>query len=422
MPDGLDPVTDSHTREPGYTGRAARGFFSREAKWSKGSTMNCELAQRIIALAALAPAQGRTAPSQSKPSRATIPDMEDEDPELARLEAELFAEHPELAADFAGSSNGRTPAGLHLIAPEAELSDEERQALEEHLAGCRECQAEMAATAAFYRALSLTRQPEPTPSLLARARLHLDATLDSNAHQSAIAHLLQQLSFSAGRLRTSPGLASGLLLVGLLFGGYAGYRAGHAAHDADQREVLIGEAQGHPQVIADVSSIVRDPDSEMVEISYHRVVPDVLSGSLDDPSIRRLLVAGMQMGVDPLVRNDSVDLLADECRHGHGCNGGPIRNALLSALRNDKDPQVRIEALQGLEPYIAEDIDVRDAVLRAVMADGSSKVRIEAIRLLTPVEVDSSVRHALHAVAAGDDDPTIRSASQQMLNGMPQVQ
>jgi hypothetical protein len=380
--------------------------------------MNCELAQRIIALAALSPAQGRKKPSRASHDASHF--LEEEDPELAPLEAELFAAHPELAAEF---THGQDRAGgSGMIAAEAELSEEERQALEEHLAGCRECQAEMAATAAFYRALLLTGQPEPTPSLLARARLRLDATLDSNAHQSALAHLLQQISFSAGRLRTSPGLASGLLLVGLILGGYAGYRAGHTAHEADQRQLLLGEAPGGPQVIAAVSSIVRDPGSEMVEIRYDRVVPDVLTGSLDDPSIRRLLLAGMQMGVDPMVRNDSVDLLANECRHGHDCSGGPIRNALLSALHKDQDPQVRIEALEGLEPYIAQDIGVRDAVLRAVMADTSSKVRIEAIRLLTPVEVDSSVRHALHAVAAGDGDPSIRDASQQMLNGMPQVQ
>ncbi|HEY0785004.1 MAG TPA: HEAT repeat domain-containing protein [Acidobacteriaceae bacterium] len=349
--------------------------------------MNCEVAQRTIALAALAPAQSR---------HPGIADA-DRDPELAALEAEIFAAHPELT-DCA-----------------ADLPDAERVALEEHLAGCRECQAEMAATSAFYRALSLARQPEPSPSLVARARLRLDATLDQNAHQSVLAHLLQQLSFSAGRLRASPGLASALLLVGLVAGGYGGYRAGRSLHNVEQRELPS-------QVIASVNSIVRDPDSEQVEVRYNRLVPDVLSGSLDDPWIRRLLVLGIQNGADQSVRNNSVDLLADECRHGHQCNGGLIRTALLNALRKDRDPRVRLQALDGLEPYIAEDVQVRDAVVRALMADSSANVRIDAIRLLTPVEVDSSVRRALHTAAAEDRDPSIRSASQQMLNGMPQVQ
>ena len=359
--------------------------------------MNCEMAQRIIALAALAPTPARPA----SPGNHESPHS-----------ADLSGHGAALDALFDSSAFG-----------EAELAEGELVALEEHLAGCRECQAEMASTAAFYRALSLTRQPEPTPSLLARARLRLDATLDNNAHQSAIAHLLQQLSFSAGRLRAAPGLASGLLLLGLSVGGYAGYHAGQYAHHAEQRDVLLQPAPERPPVIADVSSIVRDPeDAEQVVVHYHRLEPDTFSGSLDDPAMRELLMFATQDGEDPTVRNNSLKLLANECRHGHACNGGPLRNELLTVLRSDRNPQVRLVALDGLEPYIAEDIKVRDAVVRAMMADSNAQVRIEAIRLLTPVEVDSSVRQALHTVASQDGDPLIRSASQQMLNGMPSIQ
>jgi hypothetical protein len=380
------------------------------------------MAQRVIALAALAPAHIRQTTTNREAGLASQGyadsqrrlDIAGELPEAEPLE-EMLAE---------GSFIADAPEALAF--GEAEVAENELLALEEHLAGCRECQAEMAATAAFYRALSVARQPEPTPSLLARARMRLDATLDSNAHQSVIAHLLQQLSFSAGRLRASPGLASGLLLLGLALGGYGGYRAGRHVHNVEQGslmlEPMLEPAAGQPPVIEDVTSIVRDPASEWVEVRYDRLVPDAYSGSLDDPSIRRLLVFAMEHGVDTSVRNNSFDLLASECRQGHACNGGPVRNALLRVLHTDRKPHVRLEALDGLEPYIAEDMEVRDAVVRAMMADSSAEVRIEAIRLLTPVEVDSSVRQALHTVASEDGDPLIRSASQRMLNGMPAVQ
>ncbi len=393
--------------------------------------MNCEMAQRIIALAALAPAHTRHPGQNSGASQ-----------ESAQASPRHSVEAPNLSAE--PRSGSEPSVGIAFPAPpirnsaevldgafdavafgEAEVAENELTALEEHLAGCRECQAEMASTAAFYRALSLARerQPEPTPNLLARARLRLDAALDSNAHQNAAAHLLQQLSFSAGRLRAAPGLASGLLLLGLATGSYAGYHAGREAHNAEQGRLMVEPAPGRPPIIADVSSIERAPDSEWVEVHYDRLVPDSFAGSLDDPSVRRLLVFAMQNGINPSVRTNSFDLLANECRQGHGCNdGGPIRNALLSVLRGDHKPQVRMEALEGLEPYIAEDMQVRDAVVRAMMSDTSAEVRIEAIRLLTPVEVDSSVRQALHTVASHDGDPLIRSATQQMLNGMPAVQ
>jgi hypothetical protein len=373
--------------------------------------MNCEMAQRVIALAALAPAHARQAAADSRNCDSAESGFANSD----------FPTH-DLGSIGAGSLPDLPNLDLPNLDPGAfgfaELAETELLALDEHLAGCRECQAEMAATAAFYRALSLTRQPEPTPSLLARARMRLDATLDENAHQSAAAHLLQQVAFSAGRLRASPGLASALLLVGLMTGGYAGYRVGHAVHNQEQGALVLERLPA----IADVSSIVRDPGSEQVEVHFDRREPDSFSGSLDDPAIRRLLMFAMQHGADPLVRNDSFELLANECRHGHGCSGGPVRGALLSVLHTDRNPQVRLMALDGLEPYIAEDMEVRDGVVRAMLADTNADVRIEAIRLLTPVEVDSSVRRALHAVASSDGDPLIRNASQQMLNGMPPVQ
>ena len=331
---------------------------------------------------------------------------------------------------FAGSERTELEAGgleeteleeAELEVTELEVTEEDRQALEEHLAVCRHCQAEMTATAAFYRALLQAGEPEPAPSLLARARLRLDATLDTHAHQSAVAHLLHQLSFSAGRLRASPGLASALLLLGLAVGGYGGYRAGQHAHNVDQG-LMLDAASAPKAAIADVISIKREPDSEYVEVQYNRLVPDAFSGSLDDPSIRRLLVLATEHGADPAVSTNSLDLLANECRHGHACTGGPIRNALLRALRSDRRPEVRQEALDGLEPYIGEDMQVRDAVVRAMLSDASATVRIEAIHLLTPVEVDSSVRQALHSVASYDGDPSIRTASLEVLRAMPQLQ
>ena len=405
--------------------------------------MNCEMAQRIIALAALSPAHTRPAASPHREpftrepfAREEGPAAASESPDAALLETEALARFEADLFDLSGVEAGapveNAPADaspLHAAVPldypldpsafgEPEVPEDERRALEEHLAGCRECQAEMAATAAFYRALSLTRQPEPTPSLLARARMRLDATLDTHAHQSAFAHLLQQLSFSAGRLRASPGLASGLLLLGLSIGGYAGYHAGHAQHHHEQGVLALESSP----VIVHVKSITRDPGSEQVEVHYDRLEPDTFTGSLDDPAVRQFLIFAMLHEDDPSVRGNSVGLIAGECRQGHECNGATIRGALLKSLHADRNPQVRLEALNGLEPYIAEDMEVRDAVVRAMMADPSATVRIEAIRLLTPVEVDSTVRQALHSVAARDGDPLIRNASQQLLKDIPQMQ
>jgi hypothetical protein len=92
------------------------------------------------------------------------------------------------------------------------------------------------------------------------------------------------------------------------------------------------------------------------------------------------------------------------------------------ALRYDKDTGVRLKALDGLKPYVAEDMRVRDAVLEALMDDSDPGVRSEAIELLKPVEADSSVREVLHTVASEDDNPHIRTVSQEVLDRPLRIQ
>ena len=123
-----------------------------------------------------------------------------------------------------------------------------------------------------------------------------------------------------------------------------------------------------------------------------------------------------------MVEQKSVSLLADECLAGHQCSDGPIRNALLVALRYDKDAGVRLKALDGLKPYVAEDMRVRDAVLESLMDDSDAGVRAQAIELLQPVEADSSVRQVLHTVASEDNNPHIRTVSQKVLDQPLQIQ
>jgi hypothetical protein len=178
--------------------------------------------------------------------------------------------------------------------------------------------------------------------------------------------------------------------------------------------------------IADISGIVQTPNSEIVQVTYNRVVPETIQGSLDDPQIRQLLLIGTKAAATNGVRTDSVALLANECRAGHQCVAGPdgsgIRNALLVSLRYDKNPAVRLKALEGLQPYVAVDQRVRDGVLEALMHDSNANVRTQAISLLEPVESDSSVRQVMRTVSTTDVNPYIRTVSNQLLQGTDNIQ
>jgi HEAT repeat protein len=174
--------------------------------------------------------------------------------------------------------------------------------------------------------------------------------------------------------------------------------------------------------VAGVSSIVRRPNSEMVDVSYNQLVPRQVEGSLDDPAIRQLLMLASENAASPVVRDDSVALLAAECKAGHSCQPAGIREALMVVLRYDKNAKVRQKAMEGLEPYVAEDLRVRDAVLEALMNDSDPGVRTEAINLLSPVEADMTVRQVLYSVSNSDQDSQIRNVSREVLSRVPETQ
>jgi hypothetical protein len=157
-------------------------------------------------------------------------------------------------------------------------------------------------------------------------------------------------------------------------------------------------------------------------VSYNQLVPRKINGSLDDPEIRQLLMLATENSSSAGVRDDSVGLLAAECRAGHSCQGAGIRDALMVALRYDRNAAVREKALEGLEPYVSQDVRVRNAVLEALLNDSDPRIRTESINLLEPVEADTSVRQVLYSVSTSDDNPQIRNTSRQVLSRVPEIQ
>ncbi len=309
-----------------------------------------------------------------------------------------------------------------------ELADDRVHQLDQHLAQCARCRQEMEAVSALQKAMSVLPMVEPSPNLVARTRLRLDEAIDAMPHGGLVRRVSQRFRRGFGWLQGAPVMATVLLLTGVAAGGWGGYHAGQRAHanqtasGANGAPGVRGVADVDASQIAGVSSISLEPGSENVEVRFDRVTPETAFGTLDDPQIRELLLLAARNRANPLVHDDSVRLLAQECEAGHECTDGPIRNALMVALRYDKDARVRRKALEGLEAYIAIDTSVRDAVLEALVHDPDARVRTEAIGLLEPVDADSSVREVLETVANRDRNPQIRDRSRQYLEQVSQIQ
>ncbi len=305
-----------------------------------------------------------------------------------------------------------------------ELEDELAIGLEQHLDECDACQGELSAMREMDEDLAMLPVLEVSPNLLAQSRMRLDEALDDESPHGMVTRLRANFWRWTGVLTGAPALATLLVGVGFLGGDLVSrYRAAQMPKPRPGPVIVSEQTKG---VITSVSGIVRTPDSELVQVKYTKLVPETVEGSLDDPQIRQLLMTGMRTGTSEVVRTDAVALLANECRLGHACLDGDdskdVRGALMVRLRYDSDAGVRMKALHGLEPYVDQDQRVRDAVLEALMRDKNANVRKAAIGMLTPVQSDSSVRQVLRTVSTQDDNPYIRNASYEALQGAADIQ
>jgi hypothetical protein len=303
-----------------------------------------------------------------------------------------------------------------------ELPDELAGVLEQHLSGCEDCREEMEAFQRFDGHLAALPVLEPSPNLLAQSRMRLDDALDSIPPHGFLTQLRTNFYRWVGNIQSAPALATLLLGVGFLSGNFT--HRYQVAHTPKPTVVMVN----HPTegVVANVTGVQQLPNSELVQVNYNKIVPESMEGSLDSPEIRNLLLVGTHAAATDGIRMQTVSLLTAECKAGHECQPTPdgqgIRHALMVSLRYDQDPSVRLKALEGLEPYVGQDLHVRDAVLEAVAHDTDAQVRRAAIGLLSPVQSDSSVRQVLRTVATQDANPYIRTASFNALQGSADIQ
>jgi len=311
-----------------------------------------------------------------------------------------------------------------VLAAYSELADELVHELERHLDACRDCAHERDQVLALRLLADAHPVPEPAANLIARSRMRLDEALDTLPPKRWLERVGQRVMNSFATLQSAPVAACLLLLAGAGAGSLGSYKIAQnrTAHIDVVPQAAAQQLPATPAEIANVSSIVRQPNSEIVEVSYNQVVPERIQGSLDDPAIRQLLMLASQNSASAGVRDDSVGLLAAECRAGHSCLPAGIRDALMVALRYDKSATVRQKALDGLEPYVTQDVRVRDAVLEALLNDPDAHVRTHAITILEPVEADSSVRQVLYSLANSDQNSQIRTESRQVLSRAPEIQ
>jgi len=295
-----------------------------------------------------------------------------------------------------------------------ELADDARYEVEQHVARCTTCAAELKTTRKFHATVSSLPVEEPTPNLLAASRMRLQESLETTQQGGFWQRVIFDPWAWFRQVRFSPALASILLILG--FAGGVGTTYTIVRNNPQGPGQVIQEPlQTTESSITGIRSVVQEPGSNKVAIRYDTTTTQQAEGDLKDQRIQQLLLFAARNNYNSGVRMDSVDLLTQKPDDTN------VREALIYALRYDSNPGVRLKALGGLGAYVKDDVRVRDAVLEALTHDANPGVRTQALGLLGPVRADSSVRGVLEQLAQDDKSQYIRSQARTVLSQLPEI-
>ena len=294
-----------------------------------------------------------------------------------------------------------------------ELADDARYELEQHVARCADCAAELKASRKFNAVISQFPVEEPPANLLAASRMRLQEALETAEQGGFWQRLMFDPAAWLRQVRFSPTLAAVIFIIGFAGGIGSAYKIMHGGGGPD-----LGpgpKLQPTEASISGISSVTQEPGTNQISIKYQTVSTQEAQGSLNDQRIQQLLLFAARNNYNSGVRMDSVDLLTQKPDDTH------VREVLMYGLRYDANPGVRLKALGALGPYVKNDVRVRDAVLESLMNDSNAGLRIQALHLLEPVSADSSVRVVLQKLAQNDQSPYIRTQARGVLAQLPEI-
>lgn len=282
-----------------------------------------------------------------------------------------------------------------------ELSFDEEERVEQHLASCAACAAERARCEKLTLLLG-QGEAGVSAELLARCRGDLAAALEKERGRRGWAALRRIWT----RWVVSPPMwLRPVGAVAMLALGFFGARM--LPEDAP---VLGPLARSSPPAVVGKVRLVDTTDRGEVRVQYEEIRPRELRGSFQDERIRRLLLAAANDPTDPGVRVESIDLLKNRTADAD------VRRALINALRTDENAGVRLKALEALRPY-AHDPETRQALAQVLLEEKHVAVRMAAVEMLADVQ-EPDVAGALQQLLHREEDQYVRQRTLKALAAM----
>jgi hypothetical protein len=292
-----------------------------------------------------------------------------------------------------------------------EVNEQERAAIESHLAECAACRAQLAEETDFQKvASSLPHAADEIDAagiLLSHCRSELAEKLDDLERPAQ--ERVQTFGWLRGWMMLHPAWSAGtLVVVGLVAGNQYAQWSSNRSERVGQEQVVnvrpssqLTDDQLSKMAVAGIN-FTPSPysGSKNVRVRLNAEQPIELNGNADDSNVRSVLTFVVKNGdrFDSGVRLDCLDALKAHAQDS------VVRTALLTAARKDPNPAVRLKALEALHDA-GIDGAARQVLLDVLQHDANPGVRVEAVNLLV-----RSLEEAQQApVVAAPHDPEMPS-------------
>jgi hypothetical protein len=293
--------------------------------------------------------------------------------------------------------------------PYGELTASERGILEEHLQTCKQCRSDLESIQQLHALLEKVPPVEVEDAVLSEARMQLRVALNREEWKPRLLEKVRSTLFLP--LVYRPAVAGAALMLFVL-GFFAARVAGPAGFVGSGDGFALSEG-AH---ITNVQFVRGSGVSSDIELVFDTVKPVRLRGTVDDPTIRRVLAYALMNEENPGIRLRTAGVVG-------GLPGGPaepeVKAALLFALRCDPNDGVRKEALKAILRF-PPDKETRDALLQVLLHDKNAGMRVAAVSALDTMRTrglkpDQRMQEMLRDCMEHDNNLFVRVKSRTLL-------
>jgi hypothetical protein len=285
--------------------------------------------------------------------------------------------------------NCKEVSGLLVFYACGETNEQETKQIEVHLASCAACAGQLAEERSFHEslieALQASDRFDADGILLSQCRSELAEALDDMA-APAPEEPVRPMGWVRRWMVLRPVLSgASLVLFGIMLGTEVmPWVSARIEPNADVQALNVSPAmrltddQLSKMAVGAINILPASAGTPgTLQLHVKTEEPMVLSGSVDDPDLRRVLTYVVENGEqsEPGVRLDCLEALRART------SDQDVRRALLYAARKDQNPAVRMKALESLRGSVA-DLSVRETLIDALEHDANAGVRVEAVNML----------------------------------------